>query len=152
MAKGMKITFRGGRLQQPRLDDGSLTRIGKHLVENQKERWLKGMNAEGLQAKPLNKHYMFQKQKYTGIHRPKRDMKMTGKTIENFSLRKARDNYIRAENTTRLERAKASKAQGYENMIGFSPAEQTEVLYEAQIEYNGTISKAWIQGPKRTAP
>ena len=87
--------------------------------------------------------YAIIKQKF--LHkRPVRDMQMTGDLIKNFSLRKAAEGTIRAENTTRLERAKATRAQGYEEMIGFAGSDQSLVLTEAQIQYGAWLTKAWI--------
>lgn len=144
MADGARIRFRGGRIAVPKLDNGPMTKIGNEMVAAQKKRWAFGVNSDGTGAKPLGVAYANQKKAFTGVTYPIRDMKMTGRTIENFQLRKAMDSTIRAENTTRLERAKAQRAQQYEDMIGFAPTDQTTVFRAAQEEYENWLQKAWV--------
>lgn len=135
---------RTGRVQPANLDNGPLTEIGRLMVKAQLQRWSQGVNAEGNKAKPLSKRYLFIKQAYTKVHRPIRDMKMTGRTVANFQLRKAVNGTIRAENTTRAERTKAQRAQGYEEMIGFAGSDQMTVFRASQIQYGNWLQKAWI--------
>jgi hypothetical protein len=135
---------RTGRVKPPNLDMGEYTDLGKLMVRNQKERWAKAINAEGNAAKPLSVKYIFEKRAYTGNTRPKRDMKMTGETIANFQLRKARDGVIRAENTNRLARQKAMRAQGYDQMIGFSGDEQTAIFKKADTIFGEKMKRAWV--------
>jgi len=135
-----------GRVQKPKLDNGPLTRIGLQMVEAQKERWSRAANAQGMQAKPLSKKYFFMKRKHQGGKgRPVRDMKMTGLLIENFSLRKANEGVIRAENTSRAGRQHANQAVQYEDMIGFSGPEQLAAFRNFQAEYGQWAKRAWIQ-------
>lgn len=135
---------RTGRIQAPNLDMRAYTDIGNLMVKNQKERWSKAINAEGNAAKPLSVKYIFEKRAYTGNTKPKRDMKMTGDTIANFQLRKARDGVIRAENTSRLAKQKAQRAQNYEQMIGFSGEEQVAIFKKGEEIFGDKMKRAWI--------
>jgi hypothetical protein len=144
VANGVRVRFKGGRIATPKLDNGPLTRIGNDMVAAQKKRWAFGVNSDGTAAKPLAVKYLIQKAKYTGNPNPIRDMKMTGRTLENFQLRKAMDGTIRAENTTRLERQKATQAQQWEDMIGFAPTDQIAVFRSADAEYDRWLQKAWV--------
>ena len=134
---------RSGRVRPPNLSDPQLKAIGDVMVANQKLRWSKISNAEGQTAKKLSVRYAIIKQAV--LHkRAFRDMKLTGRTIANFQLRKAADGRIRAENTTRYERSKALACQRYDQMIGFSLAETKVIISQAQAEYNGYVKTAWI--------
>ena len=134
-----------GRVKAPKLDNGKLTRIGQLMVDAQKKRWSQGVDASGVKAKELAKKYLFIKKAYTKVNRPIRDNKMTGILVENFQLRKAIDNVIRAENTTRLARAHANGAQGYEEMIGFAGTDQIVVFNASQRAYGEWLKSAWLQ-------
>ena len=134
-----------GRVKAPRLDNGQLTKIGNLMVKTQKERWAKGLNASGNNAKPLSKKYTFIKKKFRGVNRPLRDNQMTGVLVANFTLRKAIDNVIRAENTSREARAHANRAQGFDEMIGFSGPDQVDLFRSVQAEYGAWAKKAWFQ-------
>ena len=134
-----------GRVKQPKLDQGPLTRIGQDMVARQKARWANHLNASGVQAKPLSKKYTFIKKKYTGVARPYRDNVMTGIMRDNFTLRKAIEGDIRAENTTRLARAHANGAVKFEDMIGFSGPEQMAIFRDFQVEYGQWVKRAWVQ-------
>jgi len=132
-----------GRIKAPNLSDPQLKLIGTAMVREQKLRWSKGINAEGNQAKKLSVKYAIIKQK-TLHKRPIRDMQMTGGVVTNFMLRKASAGTIRAENTTRLERAKAMRAQSYDEMIGFAGSDQIVVFNESLKQYGTWIQKAWV--------
>lgn len=134
-----------GRVKAPRLDNGKLTRIGELMVAAQKDRWSQGVNAAGNQAKPLSMKYLFKKKAYTHENRPIRDNKMTGLLVGNFQLRRAIDNVIRAENTTRNARAHANGAQIYEEMIGFAGTDQLVVFRATQRAYGEYAKNAWFQ-------
>ena len=134
-----------GRVKAPRLDNGQLTKIGNLMVKTQKERWAKGLNASGNNAKPLSKKYTFIKKKFRGVNRPLRDNQMTGVLVANFTLRKALDNVIRAENTSREARAHANRALGFDEMIGFSGPDQVDLFRSVQAEYGAWAKKAWFQ-------
>ena len=133
-----------GRLKGPNLSDPQLKAIGDEMVKAQKERWDDGLNANGNQAKALSKKYFFEKRKYTGQTAPIRDMHMTGETVKNFGLRRASNGQIRAENSTRITRAKASRAQKAEEMIGFAGTDQIAVFRATQLQYGIHLQKAWI--------
>jgi len=135
---------RTGRVRPADLDQSWLTRIGNYMVTKQKERWAQAINAEGNPARPLSVKYLFEKRAYTGNTKPKRDMKMTGETIANFQLRKANNGTIRAENTTRLARKKADRAQGYEQMIGFAGSDQMAIFNATQKVYGEKLKTAWV--------
>ena len=134
-----------GRIRAPRLDNGQLTLIGHRMVATQKARWANGVDAYGNTAKPLSKKYTFIKKKYTGVARPYRDNVMTGIMRDNFTLRKAIEGDIRAENTTRLARAHANGAVKFEDMIGFSGPEQMAIFRDFQAEYGQWTKRAWAQ-------
>ncbi|HZF24025.1 MAG TPA: hypothetical protein VE030_11245 [Burkholderiales bacterium] len=134
---------RTGRVRAPKLDDPQLAAIGLKMVAEQKARWARGMDAAGQTAKKLTVRYAIIKQAV--LHkRPVRDMHLTGATIKNFQLRKATLGTIRAENTTRLERSKARRCQGYDQMIGFALTDTKVVFDAAQNEFGQYVNKAWI--------
>jgi len=132
-----------GRVRGPNLSDPQLKAIGDKMVAEQKARWARATDAAGQPGKKLSVRYAIIKQKYTH-KRPVRDMFMTGKTVANFSLRKAAGGVIRAENTTRLERAKAMRANKYDQMIGFAVTDAKVVFDEAQNQYGQWLQRAWI--------
>jgi hypothetical protein len=141
---GVKITVvQTGRIRGPNLIDPQLKAIGEKMVAEQKARWGKHVNAAGQVAKPLSVRYAIIKQQ-TLHKRAYRDMSMTGATIKNFTLRKAANGVIRAENTTRLERAKALRANGYDQMIGFAVSDAQTVFDETQIQFGKWVNQAWI--------
>jgi hypothetical protein len=145
---GMKIKVpKTGVLKKPRLDNGTLTKIGASMVRNQLARWRDHKNANGNEAKPLSKMYTFVKKRALGIRqRPYRDQRgLTGVLIQSFSLRKAINNTIRAENTSRVGRQHANQAQQYEEMIGFSGPEQVGVFRSVQDAYGAFVKRAWLQ-------
>jgi hypothetical protein len=140
----VKITVKkDGRFRPPVLTDPQLTIIGNKMVAEQKDRWSKAIDADGQPAKKLSVRYAILKQQYTH-KRPVRDMKMTGLTIANFLLRKAGNGRIRAENTTRLERAKAWRANSYDQMIGFAMTDAKVVFDETELQYGKYVNTAWI--------
>jgi hypothetical protein len=143
MADGLRVKVtKTGRVRGPNLSDPQLKIIGEQMLAAQKQRWAQGLDADGLQAKPLSKQYAVIKQKAKG--NVLRNMSFTGKTVENFSLRKAADGKIRAENTTRLERAKAQRSQSYDQMIGFAVSDIKVVMNESQKQYQEYVKTAWI--------
>ena len=145
MADGLKITVKqSGRVKKIMLDQGPMTAIGEAMVKAQKLRWSKAVISNDQAAKRLSIKYFFEKRKFTGQNRPVRDMRMTGRTVENFQLRKAINNTIRAENSTRLERQKAQTAQKAEDMIGFAPSDQMVVFRESKDKYGDWLQKAWV--------
>ena len=134
---------RTGRVRAPNLPDAQLKAIGEKMVAAQKDRWARGVDANGQTAKKLSVKYAIIKQAV--LHkRPVRDMSMTGQTIKNFQLRKAADGRIRAENTTRLERSKAVRANNYDQMIGFALSDAKVVFDETQAQYGSWVNRAWI--------
>jgi hypothetical protein len=134
---------RTGRVRMPQLDNGPLTTIGKAMVAAQLVRWSKGINAEGNPAKKLSVKYAIIKQKT--LHKKAiRDMQMTGTLAKNFALRKASNGVIKAENTSRLARDHARRADQYEQMIGFAGSDQITVFNEAEKQYGKWMQTAWI--------
>ena len=145
MAGGLKIKVKQtGRVRVPNLSDPQLKAIGDAMVAAQKARWAKAIDADGQPAKKLSVKYFFEKRKYKGGGTPVRDMNMTGATVANFSLRRAAQNQIRAENTTRAARAHALRAQSYEEMIGFAVSDARVVITESQNQYGEYVKRAWI--------
>jgi hypothetical protein len=131
-------------MKGPDLSDPALKAIGDDMLKAQFRRWDDGLNASGNQAKKLSFKYFKEKQKYTGQVSPIRDMHMTGETIKNFALRRASRGQIRAENSTRVTRAKATRAQKAEEMIGFAGSDQLAVFRSTQLQYGIHLQKAWI--------
>jgi hypothetical protein len=144
MANSVNINVKqSGRVRGPNLSDPQLKAIGEKMVAAQKERWAKVVDATGQPALKLSVRYAIIKQAV--LHkRATRDMSMTGKTIANFTLRKAANGKIRAENTTRLERAKALRANSYDQMIGFATSDAQVVFDEAKAQYGLYLNTAWI--------
>ena len=141
---------RTGRVRPPNLSDPQLKIIGDAMVAAQKDRWAKGVDAAGQPAKKLSVKYAIIKGAYLkregrGRGRPIRDNNMTGVLVANFTLRKAIDNVIRAENTSREARAHANRAQGFDEMIGFSGPDQVDLFRSVQAEYGAWAKKAWFQ-------
>jgi hypothetical protein len=144
MANSVKINVtKSGRVRGPNLSDPQLKAIGDKMVAEQKARWARVMDAAGQPAKKLSVRYAIIKQQYTH-KRAVRDMVMTGATLKNFTLRKAAAGRIRAENTTRLERQKAMRANQYDQMIGFAVTDAKVIFDEAQAQYGQYVNTAWI--------
>lgn len=139
----VKVT-KSGRVRGPNLSDPQLKEIGEEMVRSQKARWDDAINANGNQAKKLSFKYFKEKQKFTGQASPIRDMTMTGETVKNFTLRRAADGQIRAENTSRVCRGKATRAQTAEEMIGFAGTDQIAIFKASQLQYGIYVKKAWI--------
>ena len=144
----MAVTFqysvpKSGRVRGPNLADPQLAAIGAAMVAAQKDRWAKGVDANGQPAKKLSVRYAIIKQAV--LHkRPQRDNVMTGLLKQNFTLRKAANGVIRAENTTRLARAHATRANSYDQMIGFAVTDAKVIFDGAQAEYGKYVNTAWI--------
>lgn len=138
-----KTTVRTGRVRGPNLSDPQLKAIGDKMVAEQKDRWEKIVNASGSPAKPLSVRYAIIKQQYTK-KRAFRDMVLTGETKKNFTLRKAAEGRIRAENTKKLERQKALRANLYDQMIGFALTDMKAVIGESQAQYGQYVKTAWM--------
>lgn len=143
---GLKVKVKqAGRVKPPKLDDPKLKKIGEVMVAMQLQRWHDSVNADGQKAKKLSKKYFFIKRRLQGGYgQPVRDMKMTGELIKNFSLRKATAGEVRAENTTRLNRDKASRCDKYEQMIGFAGTDATAVFKESLNQYGEYLKTAWV--------
>lgn len=145
MADGVKVKLkRTGRVRPPNLDNGALTDIGRQMVDAQKDRWSKAIDAYGNSAKKLSVRYAIIKGKYLRTNRPVRDMVMTGETKRNFALRKAINGVIRAENSTVSTRRKAQKAQNIAEMIGLAGSDQMVVFKASQEKYGQWLQKAWV--------
>ena len=140
----VKVTAKLGRIRPPQLDNGALTDIGNQMVAAQKERWKHSVNASGQPAKKLSIKYFFEKRAYQGGGTPKRDNKMTGAMLDNFTLRKAIKGVIRAENTSRLGRLHATRSQQAEEMIGFAGSDVVTTVRAAEAQYGEWVKKAWI--------
>jgi hypothetical protein len=148
----VKVT-KTGRVRGPNLSDPQLAVIGAKMVAQQKARWAKAVDANGQPAAKLSVRYAIIKQAV--LHkRPVRDMTMTGLLVQNFTLRKASNGVIRAENTTRLARLHARRANSYDQMIGFALADSKAVFDEAQAQYGQYVNTAWIplDGTRRRPP
>jgi hypothetical protein len=151
------------RIKGPRLDNGALTRIGTVMVSSVKERIAKGVDADGRAALPISKGYAIFKSRTLkrtrgiGTNRPLRDLSLTGKSLQNYSLRRAVDNVIRADATTREARFKLDRAQyqvrkkkgvevrtGFSQMFGFEGRTVQSVLTATKAEYGIYVKRAVI--------
>jgi hypothetical protein len=143
---------KSGRIRGPNLSDPALKAIGDKMVAEQKARWGRHFDADGQSAKKLCVFYAIIKQ--ATIHeRPYRDMRLTGATRKNFTLRKAALGVIRAENTTRYERLKAKACQTYDQMIGFATTDAKVVFDETEKQYGKWVMNAFIPvGPNERKP
>lgn len=130
-----------GQFVPPTLTSSQLREIGMAMVAKQKDRWSKGINARDQAAKPLAPVTAKGKMTYRG--KAIRDMVMTGLMAENFTLRKASGDEIRAENTSREARMHARKAQAFEKMIGLSPSDRDVVFGMAYRAYGVYLKGAW---------
>jgi hypothetical protein len=144
MANGVQIQVtKSGRVRGPNLADPQLAAIGAAMVAEQKDRWSKAIDANGQPARKLSVKYAIIKQAV--LHkRPSRDNVMTGLMKQNFTLRKAANGVIRAENTTRLARQHAQRANSYDQMIGFAVTDAKVIFDGAQAEYGKYVNTAWI--------
>ena len=130
-----------GQLAPPVLSPAQRLELGQVMVDTQKARWAKGINAAGQPAAPL--HKTTAKAKRTFGRRPIRDMEMTGLVRQNFSLRKASEVELRAENTTVEARRHARQAQLFEKMIGWAPQDETIFFAHAYRAYSVYLKRAW---------
>jgi hypothetical protein len=132
-----------GQIAQPTLSSAECWAIGQEMVRSQKERWSKGINALDQAAKPLAPVTAKGKATYRGIGNPIRDMVMSGLTKDNFTLRKASMQEIRAENTSVEGRRRARQAQSFETMIGLSPTDRDHIFQAANRAYGVYLNRAW---------
>ena len=151
------------RLKAPKLDGGALTRIGTVMVASIKARIARGQDADGKKALPLSKSYAIFKSGYLkknrgiGTNRPIRDLSLTGVSMQNYTLRRAMDNVIRADATTRMARLKLTEGQrqqrkakgvistlGISQMFGWEGKNVAEVLAETRKEYGKYAKNAVI--------
>jgi hypothetical protein len=144
MANYCKTRYRGGHVRAPKLEDPQMAKIGQLMVDEQKRRWKKAVDADGMAAKKLSVKYFFLKRQYLGGGTPVRDNQITGLLVKNFTLRKATANQIRAENTSREARQHANQAQGYDQMIGFAISDMKVVFDATQQEYGNYVKTAWV--------
>jgi hypothetical protein len=132
-----------GQLKPPVLTQAQLNDIGNRMVLNQKNRWSRGIDADDQAAPPLKPKTAKIKKKYKGQGRPIRDMNMTGLTRNNFTLRKATMQMIRAENTSGEGRRRARTAQRFANMIGLAPSEEKSIAIHLYAAYGIYLQRAW---------
>ena len=64
--------------------------------------------------------------------------------IQNFTLRKAINGVIRAENTSRLARKHALGSQTAEEMIGFAGSDVALAMKASEKACGKWMTKAWI--------
>lgn len=133
--------LQSGRIAPPVLTTPQLVEIGQVMVRAQKERWSRGINAEGVAAAPL--HRTTAKAKNTFGKRMIRDMDMTGLVRNNFSLRQATMQSIRAENTSAEARRHARQAQRFEPMIGLAPQDEAIIFAQVYRAYGVYLKRAW---------
>jgi hypothetical protein len=132
-----------GQIAAPVLNPAQLRGIGEEMVRSQKARWSRGVNIYDHNALPLARVTAKGKATYRGMGSPKRDMVMTGLTSDNFTLRKATMQEIRAENTSREGRRRARQAQSFEPMIGLAPSDQDNIFAAAYRAYGVYLQRAW---------
>ena len=154
---------RSVRLRGPNLDNGALTKIGEVMVATIKARIAQGMDADGNKALPLSRSYAIFKTGYLkknrgiGTNRPIRDLSLSGVSMQNYTLRRAADNVIRADATTRMARLKLTEGQqqqrkkkgvtstlGVSQMFGWEGRNVADVLAETRKQYGKFVKKAVI--------
>lgn len=154
---------RSVRLRGPNLDNGALTKIGEVMVATIKARIAQGMDADGNKALPLSRSYAIFKTGYLkknrgiGTNRPIRDLSLSGVSMQNYTLRRAADNVIRADATTRMARLKLTEGQqqqrkkkgvtstlGVSQMFGWEGRNVADVLAETRKQYGNFVKKAVI--------
>lgn len=163
MAKLTVKVKKSVRLRPPKLDGGALTKIGMVMLTQIKERIASGIDADGRKALPLSKYYsifkagFLKKNKGTGTNRPIRDLSLTGASMQNYTLRRALDNVIRSDATTRAARQKLTEGQsqvrkskgvaqtlGASQMFGWDGKSTTEVMKETEAQYGKFIRSVVI--------
>lgn len=163
MAKLNIKVKRSVRLRGPNLDNGALTKIGEVMVATIKARIAQGRDADGNKALPLSRSYAIFKTAYLkknrgiGTNRPIRDLSLSGVSMQNYTLRRAADNVIRADATTRMARMKLTQAQqqqrkkkgatttlGTSQMFGWEGRNVADVLAEARKQYGNFVRRAVI--------
>jgi hypothetical protein len=148
MAAGINVEVKqSGRFRPPKLDGGALTAMGQELVRVQLERWENGLNVFDSKAKPLSKKAFFIKRRVRKTSRPVRDLNMTGLLRSNFTLRKAIDNVIRAEPTSRAARQHARQGNAPEQMIGFAGSDMKAAYDEAVKAWGRLAGTLWYRVP-----
>ena len=154
---------RSVRLRGPNLDNGALTKIGEVMVATIKARIAQGRDADGNKALPLSRSYAIFKTGYLkknrgiGTNRPIRDLSLSGVSMQNYTLRRAADNVIRADATTRMARLKLTQGQqqqrkkkgvtstlGVSQMFGWEGRNVADVLAETRKQYGNFVKKAVI--------
>jgi hypothetical protein len=160
----VKVTVkRSVRLRGPNLDNGALTKIGEVMVSTIKARIAQGLDADGNKALPLSRSYAIFKAGYLkknrgiGTNRPIRDLSLSGESLQNYTLRRAADNVIRADATTRMARLKLTQGQqqqrkkkgvtstlGTSQMFGWEGRNVADVLAETRKQYGDLVKKAVI--------
>lgn len=154
---------RSVRLRGPNLDNGALTKIGEVMVATIKARIAQGLDADGNKALPLSRSYAIFKAGYLkrnrgiGTNRPIRDLSLSGVSMQNYTLRRASDNVIRADATTRMARLKLTQGQeqrrknkgvtttlGTSQMFGWEGRNVVDVLAETKKQYGNFVKKAVI--------
>ena len=163
MAKVKVTVKRSVRLRGPNLDNGALTKIGEVMVSTIKARIAQGLDADGNKALPLSRSYAIFKAGYLkknrgiGTNRPIRDLSLSGESLQNYTLRRAADNVIRADATTRMARLKLTQGQqqqrkkkgvtstlGTSQMFGWEGRNVADVLDETRKQYGDLVKKAVI--------
>jgi hypothetical protein len=163
MAKVKISVKRSVRLRGPNLDNGALTKIGEVMVSTIKARIAQGLDADGNKALPLSRSYAIFKAGYLkrnrgiGTNRPIRDLSLSGVSMQNYTLRRAADNVIRADATTRMARLKLTQGQqqqrkkkgitstlGTSQMFGWEGRNVADVLDETRKQYRDLVKKAVI--------
>jgi hypothetical protein len=163
MAKVKVTVKRSVRLRGPNLDNGVLTKIGEVMVSTIKARIAQGLDADGNKALPLSRSYAIFKAGYLkknrgiGTNRPIRDLSLSGASLQNYTLRRAADNVIRADATTRMARLKLTQGQqqqrkrkgvtstlGTSQMFGWEGRNVADVLAETRKQYGDLVKKAVI--------
>jgi hypothetical protein len=130
-----------GEMAPPILTDAQLMNIGKLMVAAQKQRWLQAIDSTGATAKPLAPKTA--KLKATAGKVPKRNMVMTGITIQNFDVELAAAGVIVAGNSSREAQLHARKAQAFDEMIGLAPTDQAVVEAAVERAYEDYIVTSW---------
>lgn len=142
MEMTMKVV-QTGQLKALKLNAAQYRQLGNAMLDANKKRIRRGINAAGNPAKPLSKKYQRIKKKKRGVTRAIRDMWLTGLTMNSYQIVRAHSGVIRAEPRTAEGRKRAWAAQRLEPMFGFTPAEEKAVQKEARAMFGRNTRVLW---------
>jgi hypothetical protein len=122
------------------LSQRQMLAIGNVGLAARKEEIARGLNAKGAPAKPLSKGYAIRKSKlskwFQGAGRNKRDLRLTGAMLREWTVRTVSTNEARAGWSTLRNRTKAAVNNAIEEFVAWSPENQKRVMSAANQVVN----------------